>query len=129
MVRFRTVAAQTGTGAVAKRPGGFASKRYGGAVAVVASAAALFAFAAYGIIDAAYLMSNNCFGDAGQMVCPASGPDWARPLPGAAAFLGLLVGLAGLTGRRIRTSALIVGFVLTAAGLVGSWLMAPVAVS
>jgi hypothetical protein len=127
------VAAQTGTGAVAKRPGGFTSKRYGSPAAVVASAvafAALVAFAGYTIIDAAYLMSNNCFGDAGQMVCPTSGPDWARPLPGAAAFLGLLVGFVGfLTGRPIRASALIAGFVLTTAGLVGSWLMAPVAVS
>ena len=69
-------------------------------------------------------MSNKCFGDTGQVVCPTSGPDWARPLPGAAAFLGLLVGLVGvLAGRPVRTPALTAGFLLAAAGLAGSWLL------
>ena len=86
-----------------------------------------FGFVAYTIIESSYLQSNRCIGDSGQLpICPANGPDWARPLPGAAALLGLLVGLSGLlAGRPIRTPALIAGFLLTAAGLAGSWLMSP----
>ncbi|RZU51305.1 hypothetical protein EV385_3119 [Krasilnikovia cinnamomea] len=107
----------------------FTSKRYGGqhdVVGFVGVFGLLFLFAGYAIFDSSYLMSNACFGTGGQMVCPTSGPYWARPLPGAAAVLGLLSGLAGiLVGRPVRTPALIAGFTLTAAGLIGSWLMAP----
>ncbi|MEG3632577.1 hypothetical protein [Micromonospora palythoicola] len=109
------------------RPGWFTSKRYGSPAGVVGSVVAfgvLFAFAGYAIIKSSQLMSNSCIGDNGQMVCPVSGPDWARPLPGAAVFLGLLAGLAGLlAGRPVRTPALITGFLLTAVGLAGSWLI------
>jgi hypothetical protein len=112
------------------RRGWFTSKRYGRPAAVIGSVVAfgvLFAFAGYTILTSAYLMSNSCIGDTGQLpICPASGPDWARPLPSAAAFLGLLAGLAGLlAGRPVRTPALVAGFLLTAAGLAGSWLMSP----
>jgi hypothetical protein len=121
------VTAQTRTGTVTVRPGWFTSKRYGGPTAVVGSVVAfgvLFAFAGYAIIVSSYLMSNSCIGDTGQIVCPASGPDWARPLPGVAALLGLLAGLAGLlAGRPVRTTAMTTGFLLTTVGLAGSWLI------
>jgi hypothetical protein len=93
----------------------------------VVAFAVLLCFAGYTIMMAAYLMSNGCIGDTGQLpICPTSGPDWARPLPSAAALLGLLAGLTGLlAGRPIRTAALIAGFLLTAAGLAGSQLMLP----
>lgn len=69
-------------------------------------------------------MSNYCFDATGQIVCPISGPDWARPLPGAVTVLGLLIGLAGLAvGRPIRAGGLIAGYVITAAALVGSWVI------
>jgi hypothetical protein len=87
----------------------------------------LFCFAGYTVLDSGYLMSNYCIGDNGQLpICPASGPDWVRHLPGSAALLGLLAGLAGvLAGRPIRTPALLTGFLLTATGLVISWMMSP----
>ena len=87
----------------------------------------LFCFAGYTIMVAAHLMSNHCVGDTGQLpICPARGPDWARPLPSGAALVGLLAGLAGiLVGRPLRTGALIAAFLLTAAGLAGSELMEP----
>ncbi|MEV6520653.1 hypothetical protein AB0M43_01760 [Longispora sp. NPDC051575] len=67
--------------------------------------------AAYVVVDSSYLMSNGCIGDHGQMVCPTSGPDWARPLPGSVAAMGLVVGLTGLAvGRPIRAGALIAGW-------------------
>jgi hypothetical protein len=110
--------------------GWFTSKRYGSPAAVVGSVVAfglLFCFFGYTIVMSAYLMSNDCIGDTGQLpICPANGPDWARPLPPGAALLGLLAGLAGLlAGRPVRTPALIAGFLLTAAGLAGSELMEP----
>ncbi len=111
------------------RPGWFTGKRYGDSGTVVGFLGVfvlLFIFVGCVIFDSAYLMSNSCIGDTGQMVCPTGGPDWARPLPGAAALLGLLAGLAGLlAGRPVRTPAVITGFLLTAVGLAGSWLMKP----
>lgn len=112
------------------RSGWFTPDRHGSPAAVIGSVVAfavLFCFAGYTIIESAYLMSNSCIGDTGQLpICPASGPDWARPLPGTAALLGVLAGLAGLlAGRPIRTTALIAGVLLIAAGLAGSWLMLP----
>jgi hypothetical protein len=119
------VIAQTGTETM--RPGWFTTKRYGSPAAVVGSVVAfgvMFALVGYAIVESGYLMSNSCIGSTGQMVCPVSGPDWARPLPGAAAFLGLLAGLVGLlAGRPVRTPAMITGFLLTVAGLAGSWLI------
>lgn len=89
------------------RPKWRTGKRYGSPTAVVGPVLAfgvLFAFAEYAIIRSSYLMSNSCTGDTGQMVCPTSGPDRPRPLPGAATLLGLLAGLAGLLADRpIRT--------------------------
>jgi hypothetical protein len=120
-----SVTAETGTEAM--RPGWFTSRRYGSPAAVVGSVVAfgaMFALAGYAIVESSHLMSNSCIGDTGQMVCPVSGPDWARPLPGAAAFLGLLAGLVGLlAGRPVRTPAMITGFLLIAVGLAGSWLI------
>jgi hypothetical protein len=112
------------------RSGWFTNQRYGSpshVVGFVGVFGILLCFAGYTIFDSSYLMSNDCIGDNGQLpICPASGPDWVRPLPGSAALLGLLAGLAGLlAGRPIRTPALITGFLLTAAGLVISWLMSP----
>ena len=109
------------------RSGWFTTKRYGNPGTVlgfVGVSALLFLFAGWAIVESAYLMSNACFGDTGQMVCPTSGPDWARPLPGAAALLGLLAGLAGvLAGRPVRTPALITGFALIAAALLAGRLL------
>ena len=87
----------------------------------------LFCFAGYTIAMSADLMSNACIGATGQLpICPARGPDWARPLPTAAAVLGLLADLAGaLAGRPVRLPGLVAGFLLTAAGLAGSWLLSP----
>jgi hypothetical protein len=115
---------------VTVRSAWFTRKRYGSPAAVLGSVIAfgvLFCFAGYTIAESIYLMSNSCIGDNGQLpICPAKGPDWARPLPGAAALLGLLTGLAGLlAGRPVRTAAVIAGSLLIAAGLVGSWLMSP----
>lgn len=111
------------------RSGWFTRKRYGNPVTVIGSVVTfgiLFGFAAYTIIQSAYLMSNHCFDHTGQIVCPTSGPDWARPLPATAALSGLLAGFAGLlTGRPVRTPALAGGFLLIAAGLAGSRLMSP----
>lgn len=107
----------------------FTGRRYGSRSAVFGSVFAFFVllcFAGYTIFESTYLMSNACFGDTGQMVCPAKGPDWARPLPGGATLLGLLVGLGGcLAGRPVRTFALVAAFLLTAASLVASWVMSP----
>jgi hypothetical protein len=112
---------------VTERPGWFTSKRYGNRTGVAGSVVALgmlFAFAGCTIVESSHLMSNSCFGDTGQMVCPVNGPDWARSLPGAASFLGFLTGLAGfLAGRPLRTPALVTGYLLTAAGLAGNWLV------
>lgn len=84
---------------------------------------ALCILAGYTFLDAAYLTST-CFDEVGQTVCPTEGPDWARPLPALAAVLSILVGLVGLfIGRQVRTVALIAGFLLTSAGLIGSKLM------
>ena len=69
--------------------------------------------------------NHACVGDTGQTVCPSSGPDWARPLPGAAAVTGLLAGVIGLViGRPVRTPALLAGFALVATGLSVSLLAA-----
>lgn len=112
------------------RPGWFTHERYGGSASIAASLAAfgaLSCFTVYTIMMASYLVSTSCIGDNGQLpICPASGPDWARPLPAAAALVSLLAGLAGVAvGRPIRTPALVSGFVLTAAGLAVSRLMLP----
>jgi hypothetical protein len=119
---------RTGTATVGS--GWFTSKRYGSQAAVVGSVLAfgvLFCFAGYTTFDSAYLTSTTCIGDNGQLpVCPANGPDWARPLPGWATLVGLLAGLVGcLAGRPVRAFALLGGFLLIAAGLVVSRLMSP----
>lgn len=74
----------------------------------------LMGLAGYILVDSAYLMSDACIGEGGQLpVCPARGPDWVRPLPGGAAVLGVLAGLGGvLAGRPVRTPALVAGFVM-----------------
>ncbi|BEL04885.1 hypothetical protein Q0Z83_030760 [Actinoplanes sichuanensis] len=103
-------------------------ERYGSRNAflgTVAMFALLFCFAGYTFIDAAYLTST-CPVPNGMDTCPANGPDWARPLPSLAVLSGLLAGLAAcLVGRRVRTPALITGFLLVTAGLVVSRLMSP----
>jgi hypothetical protein len=123
-----TSADSNGTGTA--RPTWFTRRRYGGPASIagsVVAAGVLFCFAGYTILTSADLMSNHCIGDTGQLpICPANGPDWARPVPGAAALLGVLAGLAGvLAGRPVRTAALVAGFLLTGAGLAVSWLMSP----
>ncbi|MBL7258947.1 hypothetical protein [Paractinoplanes lichenicola] len=91
--------------------------RYG-RPAFVGVFALLLLFAALTLFLAAPLMSNACFDASGQIACPVDGPDWIRPVPAAAAVLGLLTGLAGVTvGRSARKPALIAGFTLIAAGL------------
>ncbi|MEU4159436.1 hypothetical protein [Actinoplanes sp. NPDC026670] len=101
--------------------------RYGNASEIaeaVGAFAGLFFLAAYVIIDSRHLMSNYCFDANNQIVCPISGPDWARPLPSAATLIGLFIGLIGLAvGRPIRTGALIAGFTVTTAALIGSWVI------
>lgn len=84
---------------------------------------ALCILAGYTFFDATYLTST-CFDEMGQTVCPAKGPDWARPLPALTAVLSIIVGLVGLfIGRQVRTVALIAGFLLTSAGLIVSKVM------
>lgn len=117
--------------ALTVRSGWFARRQYGSPTAVAGSVAAyvvLICFAGYAAMESAYLTSvGGCFDASGQMAtCPASGPDWAGPLPGAVTLLGSLSGLAGvLAGRPVRSAALIAGFLLVAAGLVASRLMSP----
>ncbi|MEV6520836.1 hypothetical protein AB0M43_02710 [Longispora sp. NPDC051575] len=109
------------------RAGGVFARRYGGFAGIARTVGAfvgLLLFAAYFAIDSSHLMSNHCFGPDGQIVCPIKGPDWARPIPDYVTLSGLLVALTGLAvGRPVRARALIAGFVLTAAALVGSWLI------
>ena len=105
----------------------FSRERYGGAAAVAGSAGmflALVILAGFALIATAPLMSNSCIGDSGQMVCAIDGPDWARPWPGNAMFLGLGVALASiLAGRPLRTPTVIAGYALVAAGLVAGLLL------
>ena len=85
----------------------------------------LFCFAGYTFVDADYLTST-CYVANGMDTCPADGPDWARPVPGLAVLVGLLVGLAGcVVGGRVRTPAVIAGFLVVTAGLVVSRRMWP----
>lgn len=108
------------------RPRWFTTERYGNATAAAVAFTVLFFLAVFTVLHSSYLMSNACFDDTNQIVCPSAGPDWARPLPGGAALLGILLGLAGLlAGRPARRAALITGFLVTAAGLTASWLMSP----
>jgi len=104
----------------------FTSERHGNGTAAAVAYTVLVVFAVFTASHSTYLMSNACFDDTGQIVCQSEGPDWARPLPGAAALLGVLLGLGGLlAGRPARRAALITGFLVTAAGLTASWLMSP----
>ena len=108
------------------RPGVFSHERYGKATGAAVAYSVLVFFAVFTFLHSADLMSNACFDDTGQVVCPSAGPDWARPLPGAAAVLGVLIGLAGLlAGRSVRRAALVTGFLVIAAGLTASRLMSP----
>ena len=103
--------------------GGISRARLSGPAVAVAFAV-LLVFAGYTLMDGAYLMSNACFDDTGQIVCPAKGPDRLRPLPAATVLLGLCAGLAALlAGGRARIPALITGFVLVTAALTASRLM------
>ncbi len=129
-MKIRTVTSADGDRTGTARRRWFTRTRYGSPATVVGFVVVfgvLLCFAGYTISESAYLMSNGCIGATGQLpICPADGPDWARPLPGWATVLGLLAGLAGLlAGRPIRTSALVAGFLLVAAGLVVSRLMSP----
>jgi hypothetical protein len=114
---------------VPDQTGWFTRERYGGPSEIagfVGVFGLLFCFVGFTVFDRSDLMSNDCIGDFGQMVCPSNGPDWARPLPAALALLGLLTGLVGLlAGRPVRTPALVTGFVLTAVGLGCGWLLSP----
>lgn len=104
----------------------FTNERYGNTSTAAVAFSVLFFFAVFTVFHSSYLMSNACFDGAGQVVCPSDGPEWARPLPGAAALLGVLIGLVGLlAGHPARRIALITGFLVTAAGLIASWLMSP----
>ncbi|MEV6300151.1 hypothetical protein AB0M02_12175 [Actinoplanes sp. NPDC051861] len=100
--------------------------RYGGPTAVANAlvAYAILAFlSGYSLVDSAHMMSNACFDGTGQVVCPISGPDWIRPIPGAAAAMALLIGLAGLaTGRPFRAPALVTGYLLAATGQIVTWM-------
>ncbi|WP_436655923.1 hypothetical protein [Actinoplanes sp. URMC 104] len=101
------------------RSGQRAGTRYGSPAASVGAFAVLFLLAAGTLLASADLMSTSCIGDSGQMLCPADGPGWARPVPAAAVLLGLLTGVAGLAiGRPVRRLALIAGFALVAAGAI-----------
>ncbi len=110
------------------RPGGSVGGRYGSRGAVAGAVAAfglLLILAVFTLFQSSHLLSNSCIGDSGQMVCPSSGPDWARPLPASAVIVSLLAGLTGLlAGRPVRTPALILGLVLTVFGLVAGLLLA-----
>ncbi|GAA1638573.1 hypothetical protein [Actinoplanes couchii] len=113
-----------GTGNGSATGGRVRASRYGGSGRAVGVFAGLVLLAGFVIFDSSHLMSNNCFDDTGQIVCPISGPDWARPLPGVVTLVGLLVGLAGLAvGRPVRTGALIAAFVLVAGALIGARLI------
>jgi hypothetical protein len=94
-------------------------ERYRNPANALAALVALVCFAGYTLADAAYLMSNHCFDETSQIVCPAEGPDWLRPLPGYAVLLGIVAGAVGVaSGRPVRGPALIAGFVLVTAAFV-----------
>jgi len=101
-------------------------ERYGSRSTVVGAAGAfgaLVVLAACTVLTTADLMSNACIGDAGQMMCPTSRPDWFRPLPGAVTLLGLVAGLTGvLAGRPLRRPALIAGYLLVTAAMIAGGL-------
>ncbi|BEL04082.1 hypothetical protein Q0Z83_022730 [Actinoplanes sichuanensis] len=86
----------------------------------------LFCLAVYTLFSSAFLFSNACIGPDGQLpICPANGPDWARPLPVYATIIGTLIGLGGLLyGRPVRTPALALGYLLTVGALIGIRLLA-----
>ncbi|MEU4623436.1 hypothetical protein AB0G04_26120 [Actinoplanes sp. NPDC023801] len=94
-------------------------ERHRGPAGALMAFAVLLCLAGYTFADSAYLMSNNCFDDTGQIVCPAGGPGWLRPLPGYAVLAGVVAGFAGLAvGRPLRRPALVIGFGLVAAALI-----------
>ncbi|MBU2664330.1 hypothetical protein KOI35_12575 [Actinoplanes bogorensis] len=111
----------------AERRRWFSRERYGPPSTVAGFAGAflaLFILAGMALIATAPLMSNACTDAAGQTVCPIDGPDWVRPWPGNAIFLGLGVALAGLLiGRPLRTRAVIAGYALVAVGLIAGALV------
>ncbi|MBM2616606.1 hypothetical protein JIG36_13660 [Actinoplanes sp. LDG1-06] len=105
----------------------FTRHRYGPPSTVAAFAGlfvALFVFAAFTLVATSNLMSNACTDSSGQVMCPISGADWARPLPAAATLAGLAVTLTGLLlGRPARAPAVIAGFALVTLALIGGLLI------
>jgi hypothetical protein len=102
------------------------AERYRHPANALAALVLLFCFAGYTLIDAAYLMSNHCFDANNQIVCPADGPDWLRPLPGYAVLVALAAGLAGVGfGRPVRRPALIAGFLLVTAAFITGRVLEP----
>ena len=86
--------------------------------------AVLFLLAVGTLIAGAHIMSNGCIAETTQDLCPIDGPEWSRPLPAYAISLGVLSGFVGVAaGRPVRNPALVIGYVLVAAGLLISLLI------
>jgi hypothetical protein len=101
------------------------AERYRNPANALAALVLLLCFAGYTLADSAYLMSNYCFDDTDQIVCPAAGPDWLRPLPSYAVLTAVVVGAGGVSlGRPARGPALAAGFLLVTIALITGRILA-----